>query len=101
MGLPYQYGKDIWRFLQMILNAYLGESFLEPPALPVVFYQNDGVGRPEGPPTSDRSFDVYLPRQRYRKVTIWARVQSSSGPKVVAEVPTVMPFPTAHSTASV
>ena len=29
-----------------------------------------GVGRPESPPTPDRSFDVYLPRQRYRKVTI-------------------------------
>lgn len=28
----------------------------------------------------------------YRKVTIWARVQVSSEPKVVALVPAVMPF---------
>ena len=35
----------------------------------------------------------------HRKVTIWARVQGASGEKVEAEVPEVMPFSTAHSTA--
>ena len=31
-------------------------------------------------------------KARYRKVTIWARVQGALGLKVVAEVPVVMPF---------
>ncbi len=35
-----------------------------------------------------------------RKVTTWARVQVALGEKVVAEVPPVIPFSTAHSTAS-
>ena len=34
-----------------------------------------------------------------RKVTIWARVQSLLGLKVVAVVPAVIPFSTAHRTA--
>ena len=34
----------------------------------------------------------------HRKVTIWARVQSALGLKVVAEVPAVIPFSTAHTT---
>ena len=34
------------------------------------------------------------------KVTIWPRVQTALGPKVVAEVPAVMLFSAAHSTAS-
>ena len=38
--------------------------------------------------------------QRYRKVTIWARVQFALGLKVVAVVPAVIPFSTAHRTAS-
>ena len=38
---------------------------------------------------------------RYRKVTICARLHSRSGLKVVAEVPLVMLFSTAHRTASV
>ena len=37
---------------------------------------------------------------RYRKVTIWARVQLSPGLKVVAVVPLVTPLATAHMTAS-
>ena len=40
------------------------------------------------------------PRQRNRKVTIWARVQFVLGLKVVSLVPLVTPFSTAHSTAS-
>ena len=36
---------------------------------------------------------------RYRKVTPCARVQMSSGLKVVSVVPLVMPFSTAHATA--
>ena len=39
------------------------------------------------------------PRQRYRKVTIWARVQLVLGLKVVSLVPLVTPFSTAHWTA--
>ena len=42
---------------------------------------------------------VYWPRQRYRNVTIWARVQFALGLKVVAVVPPVMPFSAAHRTA--
>ena len=41
----------------------------------------------------------YSPRKRYRNVTIWARVQSLLGEKVVAVVPTVIPFSKAHRTA--
>ena len=41
----------------------------------------------------------YSPRQRHRKVTIWARVQSAPGLKVVSLVPLVMLFSMAHSTA--
>ena len=36
---------------------------------------------------------------RYRKVTIWPRVQVSSGPKVVAVIPLVTSFSTAQATA--
>ena len=39
------------------------------------------------------------PRQRNRKVTIWARVQLVLGLKVVSLVPLVTPFSTAHWTA--
>lgn len=63
-------------------------------------YTSD-MGGPSGPPMPFRSFNVYLPKQRYRKVTVSARRQSLSGLKVVAEVPSVMPFSAAHSTASV
>ena len=38
--------------------------------------------------------------QRQRKVTICARVQLVSGLNAVSLVPLVMPFSTAHSTAS-
>lgn len=38
--------------------------------------------------------------QRYRKLTICARVQEASGPKESAAMPLVMPFATAHRTAS-
>ncbi len=38
-------------------------------------------------------------RSRYRKVTICPRVQVSSGPKVVAVTPLVMPLDTAQDTA--
>ena len=41
----------------------------------------------------------YLPNARCRKVTICARLQSADGLKAVAEVPVVMPFCTAQSTA--
>ena len=41
------------------------------------------------------------PRQRNRKVTIWARVQLLLGLKVVSLVPLVTPLATAHSTARV
>ena len=41
-----------------------------------------------------------LPAARHRKVTACARVQMPSGEKVVAEVPVVMPLPTAQITAS-
>ena len=61
--------------------------------------RQESMGRPEGLPMSLGSFKCYLLRQRYRKVTLCARVQSASGLKVVAEVPLVMPFSTAHSTA--
>ena len=36
---------------------------------------------------------------RYRKVTIWPRVQGSLGAKVAAVLPVVMPFDTAQFTA--
>ena len=39
-------------------------------------------------------------RARYRKVTIWPRVQVSLGEKVVGEVPMVTPLATAQPTAS-
>ena len=39
-------------------------------------------------------------RRRWRKVTIWARVQGLLGLKVAAEVPLVMLFSTAQATAS-
>ena len=42
---------------------------------------------------------VQSPNARYRKVTIWARLQTVLGPKLVALRPLVMPFSTAHSTA--
>ena len=41
-----------------------------------------------------------LPLARHRKVTACARLQLALGEKVVAEVPVVIPFSTAHSTAS-
>lgn len=41
---------------------------------------------------------AYL-KKRYRKDTIWARVQVLLGLKVVALVPLVMPFSAAHRTA--
>ena len=63
--------------------------------------KKEGVGRLEGSPAPYRSFDIYLPIQRYRKVTVCARVQGSSGLNVVSEVPAVILFSTAHSTASV
>ena len=44
-------------------------------------------------------FVFYSSRQRNRKVTIWARVQSLLGLKVVALVPPVMPFSAAYRTA--
>lgn len=37
---------------------------------------------------------------RNRKVTTWARLQVTVGPKVVAVRPLVMPFSTAHSMGS-
>ena len=40
------------------------------------------------------------PALRHRNVTIWARVQGALGLNVVSVVPWVMPFSTAHSTAS-
>ena len=46
------------------------------------------------PPCATAGF----PCAAYRKVTTCARVQVLSGPKVVTEVPPVMPFSTAHST---
>ena len=46
-------------------------------------------------------FDTaYFTKKRYRKVTIWARVQSALGLKVVSVVPLVTPLATAHMTAS-
>ena len=36
---------------------------------------------------------------RHRKAAIWARLHSMSGLKAVSEVPLVMPFSSAHSTA--
>ncbi len=47
----------------------------------------------------NRSRAPYLPNARCRKVTICARLQSADGLKAVAEVPVVMPFCTAQSTA--
>ena len=41
-----------------------------------------------------------LPWARQRRVTAWAREQTTLGLKAVAEVPVVMPFSTAQSTAS-
>ena len=40
---------------------------------------------------------VYL--ARYRKETIWARLQVVFTPKMLALMPLVMPFSTAHLTA--
>ena len=40
-----------------------------------------------------------VPSARCRNVTTCARVQGSLGENVVAEVPSVMPFSTAHRTA--
>ena len=37
---------------------------------------------------------------RYKKVTIWARVQGASGLKLLPPVPEVMPSSTAQATAS-
>ncbi len=37
---------------------------------------------------------------RYKKVTIWARVQGASGLKLLAPMPEVMPSSTAQATAS-
>ena len=43
---------------------------------------------------------LYFPVARNRKVTICARVQPESGLKVETLVPAVMPWATAHRTAS-
>lgn len=43
---------------------------------------------------------VSYPRARYRKVMIWPLVQTLLGLKAVALVPPVIPFSTAHFTAS-
>ena len=51
----------------------------------------------ESVPSSEKR--SYSPRQRNRKVTIWARVQLLLGLKVVALVPPVMPFSAAQTTA--
>lgn len=40
------------------------------------------------------------PAARYKKVTVWARFTVAFGAKVSALVPLVMPFSTAHRTAS-
>ena len=51
--------------------------------------------------SSERSFLIHLLYCRYRNVTIWARVQPCAGLNVVSVIPLVIPFSTAHSTASV
>ena len=43
---------------------------------------------------------AYFTKKRYRKVTIWPRVQVALGLKVVSLVPLVTPLATAHMTAS-
>lgn len=67
------------------------------------FPTKQGGGSFEPPPCCRVLFlkrCAYFSAARNRKVTIWARVQTMSGPKVVALVPAVMLFSTAHSTAS-
>lgn len=44
-------------------------------------------------------FSPYFAKSRYRKVTMWPRVQTSLGEKVVRDVPLVIPFSTAQFTA--
>ena len=61
-------------------------------------------GGPDGPPPfllGDLLGGTAVPYWycRYRKVTIWARVQPPLGEKAPAPVPWVMPFFTAHCTA--
>ena len=43
---------------------------------------------------------AYFTKKRYRKVTIWARVQVASGANLLSPTPSVIPFSTAHWTAS-
>ena len=50
---------------------------------------------------SERASDAYASLlSRYKKATIWARVQGTSGLKLLPPVPEVMPSLTAHATAS-
>ena len=56
---------------------------------------------PEDPGAQDSIMGyAYAARARYRKVTICARLQTASGPKVVAVRPFAMPFSAAQRTAS-
>lgn len=56
--------------------------------------------KPQNMPAAEIMLNPYSAKQRYRKVTICARVQVSFGPNVVAVIPFVMACSTAHCTAS-